>query len=59
MERRFFPAKAGCRLADADAGRVVPHDEMTKRFSPESMARLVRTAEADHQADPSGNECGG
>ena len=33
MERLFFLAKVDQGLADADAGRVTPHEEVTKRFS--------------------------
>jgi predicted transcriptional regulator len=33
MERLFFLAKVDRGLADADAGRVVPHEDVTKRFS--------------------------
>ncbi len=33
MERLFFLAKVERGLADADAGRVVPHEEVSKRFS--------------------------
>jgi predicted transcriptional regulator len=33
MERLYFLAKIERGLADADAGRVVPHDEVRSRFS--------------------------
>ena len=33
MERLYFPAKIERGIADADAGRVVSHDEAKRRFS--------------------------
>jgi predicted transcriptional regulator len=33
MERLYFLAKIERGLADADAGRVTPHDEIRSRFS--------------------------
>ena len=33
MERLYFLAKIERGLSDADAGRVVPHDEIEKRFA--------------------------
>jgi len=33
MERLYFLAKIERGLADADAGRVVPHEEVRARFS--------------------------
>ncbi|MGQ0816119.1 MAG: hypothetical protein ACT4O1_16945 [Gemmatimonadota bacterium] len=33
MERLYFLAKIERGLADADAGRVVTHEEVRKRFS--------------------------
>ena len=33
MERLYFLAKVDRGLADADAGRVVSHEDVTKRFS--------------------------
>lgn len=33
MERLYFFAKVERGLTDADAGRVIPHDEVAKRFA--------------------------
>ena len=33
MERLYFLAKIERGLSDADAGRVIPHDEIEKRFA--------------------------
>ena len=33
MERLYFLAKIERGQADADAGRVIPHDEVEKRFA--------------------------
>jgi predicted transcriptional regulator len=33
MERLYFLSKIERGLADGDAGRVVPHDEVAKRFA--------------------------
>ena len=33
MERLYFLSKIEHGLADAEAGRVVPHDEVAKRFA--------------------------
>jgi predicted transcriptional regulator len=33
MERLYFLAKIERGIADAEAGRVLPHDEVKRRFS--------------------------
>jgi len=33
MERLYFLRKIERGVADADAGRIVPHEEVTKRFA--------------------------
>ena len=33
MERLYFLAKIERGMADAEAGRVIPHDEVEKRFA--------------------------
>jgi predicted transcriptional regulator len=33
MERLYFLAKVERREADAEAGRVVPHEDISKRFT--------------------------